>query len=382
MSERHPHVLVLGLGITGSSIAATLAAGGFRVTAFEQFSALHDRGSSHGDSRIYRRVPREGAVYIELAASSWDGWQEWSQLAAEKLLVDCGGIDAGPKSSTMVNATEKLCHEYGQPCERLTGAAFNRRHPHFNLPPDWDVIYQPRSGFVRPDATRAFLHRLARSAGARLLHETRVVDVDATATGVTVRTAQEAVSGDVLIVAAGSWLPRVLPELKLALSAERRVLAWYQSKQNEPLTDGRLPIFCLDSEGGWYGMPTPDGTLKIGHDKHLSETIDPDQPTIQPGDADAAKLAPCVERYFRGFEAQPSMMKSCIYTITPDRHFIIDRHPAHENIILFSCCSGHGFKYAPAYGRIALDLVSGKPRPDLAGLGLNCSGHSATRYSE
>jgi sarcosine oxidase len=378
--QKQPHVLVLGLGIAGSSIAATLAASGIRVTAFEQFSALHERGSSHGDTRIYRRVPHEGAVYVEMATTSWAGWQEWSKIAGERLLVECGGIDAGPEGSPIVRASEMLAREYGQVCEMMTGAALNQLYPHYNLPPKWEVAYQPGSGFVRPDATRTFLHKMAREAGARLLHDMRVIDIDAHSSGVTLRTEEESVSGDLLIVAAGSWLPRLLPELNIPLATERRVLAWFKPERSEPLSDGRLPIFLMDSDGGWYGMPTPEGLLKLGHDKHFEERINSDQPAIEPGEDDAAKLRPCVKRYFKGFAGKPAVMKTCIYTITPDHHFIIDRHPLHENVILFSCCSGHGFKYAPAYGTIALDLVAGKLREDLAVLKIKPSGNKITRY--
>jgi sarcosine oxidase len=267
-------------------------------------------------------------------------------------------------------------------CEVLTGAAFNQRYPHYNLPPTWSVAYQKRSGFVRPDATRTFLHQMATASGANVLHNTRVIDVDARATRVTIGTQREPITGDFLIVAAGSWLPKLLPELDLSLSAERRVLAWFEPQQSEALDDGRLPIFCMDSDGGWYGMPTPEGKLKLGHDKHLGQRVDPDQGTTAPGEADAARLTPCVDRYFKGFNPQPSAMKTCIYTITPDHHFIIDRHPANANVILFSCCSGHGFKYAPEYGKIALDMVRGKPRPDLDQFRLNRGGSAITRFGD
>jgi sarcosine oxidase len=301
-------------------------------------------------------------------------------MAGERLLVECGGIDAGPEGSPIVRASEKLAGDYGQVCEMMTGAALNQRYPHYNLPANWEVAYQPGSGFVRPDATRTFLHAMARTTGARLLHDTRVIDINMHSSGVTLRTEVESVSGDMLIVAAGSWLPRLLPELEIPLATERRVLAWFKPERSESLSDGRLPIFLIDSDGGWYGMPTPEGMLKLGHDKHFEERINSDESAVKPGDADAAKLMPCVESYFKGFSNKPVAMKTCIYTITPDHHFIIDRHPSHENVILFSCCSGHGFKYAPAYGAIALDLVAGKPREDLAVLGIRPSGNRITRY--
>ena len=374
-----PHVLVLGLGIAGSSIAAHLAAKGYRVTGIEQFGPLHDRGSSHGDTRIFRRVPREGAAYVGMATQSWDGWQAWGRLAGEPLMVTCGGIDAGPEDSAVVAASEDLSRTHGLPCDILTGAAFNQRHPLFNLPPSWRVAFQPKSGFVRPDATRVFLHAWARSNGARLLHDTRVDGIDPGPNGVAVRTANETIEGDILIASAGGWMPKLFPDLALPLSPERRVIAWFDAAV---ATDGSVPIFCLDGEGGWYGMPTPDGTIKVGHDKHLHQRIDPDNPTLEPDAADAARLSPCVQRYFNGLSSEPAAMKACIYTLTPDKHFVVDRHPAHENIVLFSCCSGHGFKYAPAYGGIAEDFIRGVARPDLAVMALKRSGQRTVRYSE
>jgi sarcosine oxidase len=375
------HVIVLGLGVAGSSIAATLAHRGFQVTGIEQFSPLHERGSSHGDTRIFRRVPHEGAVYVEMAAASFEGWRAWNRMAKDALFVECGGIDAGPEQSRLVQSAEKLCEQYDQPFELMDGQAFNRRHHLFKLPMDWRVVYQPSSGFVRPDATRSFLHELARDNGARLLHDTAVLGIEYLVDGVGVRTAQEMLSGDFLVIAAGSWLPKLLPELQLDLSTERRVLAWFQPTTASEICDGSVPIFCLDADGGWYGMPTPDGRVKIGHDKHLRQKIDPDQPPIPPNAGDAAKLSSCIREYFAGFNERPSEMKPCIYSIAEDHHFIIDRHPMHSNVLVFSCCSGHGFKYAPVYGEIAADLIAGKSR-DLDLFRLGRGSVAVTRFSD
>ena len=376
-----PHVIVVGLGVAGSSIAATLAQRGFRVTGIEQFSPLHVRGSSHGDTRIFRRVPHEGPVYVEMARASFDGWRAWNILAKDDLFVPCGGIDAGPERSGLVQAAEQLSANCDLPFEVLDGAAYNRRHPHFRLPAEWRVVYQPSSGYVRPDATRTFLHQLAREAGARMLHETSVLEIEAAADRVAVRTAHEVVSGDFLVVAAGSWLPGLFPELRLALTVERRVIAWFQPLVPEDLSNRRFPIFCLDAGGGWYGMPTPDRRVKVGHDKHFRQRIDPDAPPIPADGEDAAMLSRCVREYLAGFAVEPSEMKPCLYTLTEDHHFLIDWHPSHANMLLFSCCSGHGFKYAPAYGEIAADLVAGKARPELDLFRLSRGGVGVTRFS-
>jgi sarcosine oxidase len=376
-----PHVLVLGLGIAGSSIAATLALRGCKVTGIEQFSPLHERGSSHGDTRIFRRVPHEGAVYVGLAAASYEGWQAWNRAAGEALFVECGGMDAGPESSAMVQAAAQLCRQYEQPFEAMSGGAFNRCYPHFKLPTDWRVVYQPQSGVVRPDATRAFLHATARGAGATLLHSTAVLAIESQSDGVRVRTTDQVLTADFLVVAAGSWLPKVVPDLTFPVSTERRVLAWFDLVAPEPLMDGLLPIFVLDAGGGWYGMPTPDRQIKIGHDKHFEQRIDPDATPSPAGAEDEVFLAGCVGQFLVGFKARPAAMKPCIYTVSDDHHFLIDRHPEHAHVLIFSCCSGHGFKYAPVYGTIAADLIEGRERDDLAQLRLKRGGSQATRFA-
>ncbi len=375
-----PHAIVLGLGVAGSSIAATLAQRGFRVTGVEQFSPLHERGSSHGDTRIFRRVPHEGDVYVRMAAASYEGWHLWNRMAGEALFMECGGIDAGPEGSPMVMAAQQLCEKHGEGFEVLDGRGLNRRHVHSNLPLDWMVVYQPSSGVVRPDATRTFLHQLAREHGAKLLHETAVHGIEASANQVTVRTAHATLSADFLVVAAGSWLPKLLPELELRLSTERRVLAWFDVAEGVTLSGG-MPIFCLDADGGWYGMPTPDGRMKIGHDKHLRQWIDPDMQPIAPDARDAELLSACMRKYFVGFSGEPSEMKPCIYTLTDDHHFLMDWHPTHAKVLVFSCCSGHGFKYAPVYGEIAADMLKGKPRVEAESFGLGRRGSAVVRFS-
>ena len=398
-------VLVLGLGIAGSSIAATLAHRGFRVTALEQFSPLHTNGSSHGDTRIYRRVPHEGPVYVEMAEISHRLWLQWNQLWRQSaqsgdldsydgldLYLPIGGIDAGPPESRLVQSAETLCRQYHQPYELLTAQTLHHRHPIYSLPANWTAIYQPNSGIVRPDATRTFLHTYARAAGATLLHNTTVLEINPTPAGITIRTqtasgSLETHHADYLITTAGSWTSSLFPDLHLPLAPERRVLAWYQPQQSLPTN---TPIFILDADGGWYGMPTPDGRLKLGHDKHLRQPVDrnsaPGTPASITGPAapnaeDAAYLSRCIRTYFPTISPEPTQLASCIYTLTPDHHFLIDHHPTHPNILLFSPCSGHGFKFAPAYGQIAAGLLAGHPGADHPTLNLSLFGLSRTTTS-
>lgn len=375
-------IVVVGLGIVGSSIAATLAERGYSVVAYEQFGSLHERGSSHGDTRIFRRVPHEGPVYVTLAARSFEGWRAWNRLSHAPLFWECGGIDAGPGESPMLSAAESLCRQYEQPFEILDGNVFNRRYTSFRLPADWKVVYQPASGVVCPDATRNFLHKLARAFGARLMHNARVLEIKPYSGGVQVITADEHINCDALIVAAGSWLPESFPDLKAYLTPERRVVAWYSFQNPLGSAFQRSPAFVLDADGGWYGMPTPGGQIKIGHDKHLREIVDPEAPVREPDATDAELLSDCIERYFTKVSCTPADMKSCIYTITPDRHFLIDRHEDYDNILFFSCCSGHGFKYAPVYGEIAASMLEGCAWPGLESFQRKRCSQAITRFSD
>ena len=129
-------------------------------------------------------------------------------------------------------------------------------------------------------------------------------------------------------------------------------------------------------------MPTPNGTVKIGHDKHFRQKIYPDNAPILPDSEDATKLSECTRKYLSGFADNPSEMKPCIYTLTEDHHFIIDRYPQHPNVLVFSCCSGHGFKYAPVYGEIAADLIKGNSHPELDLFQFNREAAAAMRFSD
>jgi sarcosine oxidase len=172
----------------------------------------------------------------------------------------------------------------------------------------------------------------------------------------------------------------LLPELTFPVSTERRVLAWFDALTPAPLPEARMPIFVLDADGGWYGMPAPEGRVKIGHDKHLRQPVDPNMKPTAAGAEDEAFLTRCARTFLAGFAEWPVQMKPCIYTLSEDHHFLIDRHPEHANVLIFSCCSGHGFKYAPVYGEIAADLIEGRERNDLAALRLRRSGDLATRF--
>jgi glycine/D-amino acid oxidase-like deaminating enzyme len=185
-----------------------------------------------------------------MADVSWHGWREWNRLAGEQLLVECGGVDAGPEDSTMLSTTERLCRQFNQPCDVVGADAFNRRQPFFRLPADWKAVYQQHSGVIRADKTLKFLIDIARQSGARVIFNTRMCAVDPDTRMVSISNGQELLKYDLLIVTAGSWLPKIFPRLPLPLSLQRRVNGWYPPQTAANLIDGRLPVFRVDFDGG------------------------------------------------------------------------------------------------------------------------------------
>jgi sarcosine oxidase len=353
-------VAVVGLGITGLSVAARVAREGHEVDGFEQFDLMHARGSSHGDTRIIRLTPGEGEVYVRMAAEAHEIWKEWEERAGVPLLQWTSGLMAGPAGSPFVSSCARLARRGREPL--LPGDAINDLTAGaIAFPHEWEVCRQDDVGVLFADAARAFLIRYAGECGARL-HER--VGIDAPITATTLKVNGEPRAFDAIIVSAGSWAGKLLPEFSDRIVVRRRVLGWL--KPRRPMT--HLPVICVDNEVGLFGMPTPDGLYKIG--LHLvGDRVDPND-VSDPGEADSTLLARQAETHLPLHESQPVRMARCLYTMTADENFLIV--PSHEiqRVLMMSCCSGHGFKYSPLYGEIALAWLEGRPRRELDGFGL------------
>lgn len=273
-------IAVVGLGIAGLSVCAELARRGHCVEGFEQFALMHDRGSSHGDTRIFRLTPGEGDLYVRMAARSAEGWRDWEEIGGVRLIDWTGGLMAGPPGSAFVRSCIELATRYGHAHELLSaaeaGAASGGRMRFLD---DWTICRQADCGVVLADAAREFLIRRARDLGAKL-HEN--VPIEAVR-GDAVLIGGETRVFDFIIVAAGSWAPKLLPEFAPHLSVRRKVMAWLQDEMPNP---PRAPVICVDSEVGLFGMPAPGGLYKIGLHS-VGETVDPDDVRA----ADAADAA-------------------------------------------------------------------------------------------
>ena len=371
MRERYD-VVVIGLGGMGSASAYQLAQRGKRVLGLEQFAPLHERGSSHGLTRIIRLAYHEHPSYVPLLRRSYELWHELEATAGEELLITTGSLEGGPEDGPMFRGALAAAEEHGLEHEVLDAAELVRRYPVYaNLDPRTRVVWQPDGGFLLSEATMRAHIDGARAAGAALRFEEPVRSWEPVAEGDGVRVVTDAgtYAADRLVICAGAWARRLVPPLAELAVPERQVLAWLTPKRRpEAFGVERFPVFILDVESGsWYGFPAHDGHgLKVGWYHHFREPIDPDDPDRSTRPDDEAALRSFVERHLPDAAGPTEMLKACIFTNSPDEHFVIDTLPGAPQVSVAAGFSGHGYKFCSVVGEIMADLATeGATRHDI-----------------
>jgi sarcosine oxidase len=361
VSERYD-VIVIGLGGMGSASAFHLARRGKRVLGLEQFTPLHEQGSSHGLSRIIRLAYHEHPSYVPLLRRAYELWHELESLAGEELLVTTGCLEGGPTDGPIFRGALEAAKLHGLEHEVLEGADLRRRHPAYaGFGDELRLVWQPDGGFLIPEATMAAHLDGARAARAELRFEEAVTGWEPTSDdGVRVRTARATYEADRLVICAGPWARRLVPGLEELAVPERQVLAWLTPLRPELFTPDRFPVFVVEvPEGMYYGFPSHAGHgLKIGWYHHFREPIDPDDRDRSTRADDEAALRGFVERYLPDGAGTTEMLKACIFTNSPDEHFLIDRLPDAPQVSVAAGFSGHGYKFCSVVGEIMADLAT------------------------
>lgn len=368
-SSKNYDVIVIGVGGMGSAAVYHLARRGRRALGIERYDIPHEQGSSHGHTRIIRLAYYEHPSYVFLLRRAYELWREIQTQAGEQLLHITGSIDAGPPGSWVFEGSWRSCKEHDLPHEVLTGAEMRRRFPAYHLPPETLAVLQPEGGFLLPERCIVNYVMAAQSLGAEIHGREKVLGWEPHLGGVKVTTDYDEYYAEKLIITAGAWASDLLPFLSRLAVPERQVLAWLQPTRPEYFAPERFPVFnLLVVEGRYYGFPqfgVPG--FKFGRYHHLEEVVDPDEFDHEPNRRDEQILREFASRYFPDGAGPTMALKGCMFTNSPDKHFIIDLHPEFPQVVIASPCSGHGFKFASVIGEVVADLAErGQTRHDIS----------------
>jgi sarcosine oxidase len=351
-------VAIIGLGVMGSAALAALARRGKRVVGIDRFAPGHDRGSSHGTTRVIRLGYFEHPSYVPLVRAAYPLWRELEARSGQSLLTITGIVEIGGPASDLVAGTLRSSRLHGLPHEVLDARSLMKRFPAFRLPDDFVGVFQPDGGFVRADPAVAALQAFASRSGAELIWNEPVLAVEPHRDGVRVTTRHGDIRARCAIVAAGPWLKSLLPQLPVPLRVTRQVLAWFEPADRPRFAAERFPVFLLENADGiFYGFPADAAGLKVAKHHHLDEAVDPDHYDRAVSATDEAVIRVALKAHLPDADGRLLAAQTCLYTMTPDGDFILDRLPGCPEIIVAAPCSGHGFKFAPVIGEILADLA-------------------------
>ncbi|MEM7345067.1 MAG: N-methyl-L-tryptophan oxidase [Chloroflexota bacterium] len=380
-------VIVVGLGAMGSATLYQLAQRGVNVLGIDQFDPPHHQGSTHGESRVTRLAAGEGPQYIPLVQRTHEIWRELEEKTGAPLLYESGCYVISPtiaslgwrEESNFAADSARLAAQYKIPHELLDAAEVRRRHPIIGIEDGYHAYYEPSGGIVDPEQSIRVQLQLAKKFGATIQVNERVTSFKAEKAGVTVTTNQQQCQADKVILTTGPWIKQLLPETSHpSFGIYRQVMYWFEAEDPAQFEVSHFPMLM------WIGQtqtdffaafPTVPGNqpgIKLLTEQFV-ETCDPKTVNREVSPAEIEQFADMfVSQKLRGLTKNCLRADVCLYTMTPDTHFIIDQHPDNEQILFASACSGHGFKHSAAIGEaIAQWAINGQSDIDLSKFSLS-----------
>lgn len=378
----HYDAIVIGLGAIGAATLYQLAKRGARVLGMDRFNPPHDQGSSHGESRITRLAIGEGDEYVPLVQRSHDIWRELEALTGRNIMTTTGGLVLAPRDrlaahhgkADFVRRTIDCATRHGIAHEVLDAAEVRQRYPQFKLQGN-ELAYAERdSGFVRPEEAIAAQLQAARAFGAEIHTSETALGLQPLGNGerVQVDTALGSYSASQIVIAAGAWLPGFLGQSLQStwhkdFQVYRQTMYWFDAKPvAADFSPGRFPIFIWmfgdEQEDYMYGFPGTDAsqpTLKVATEQYETTTTPAElQREVRPEEVEAMYRSRVAGR-FPQISGAIVKASACMYTVTPDRNFVIDTLDGAPNITVASACSGHGFKHSAGIGQALAEKVLG-----------------------
>ncbi|GEM_PF-174893 len=367
--NHHFDVIIIGAGIMGSAAAAQLARRGRKVLLLDQFTPPHANGSSHGESRVIREAYFEHPAYVPLIQRAYELWQELEQESGGSLLKITGGLMIGPENGAVFGGSRRSAEEHKLPHEILTAEQVNARFPAFNMPEDFLAVHEPRAGMLFAEKCHQALLDEASAHGVVFRWNETVESWTASDQHVEVTTRTGRYQAEQLVIAAGPWAGQIVSALQGRLTVERQVMHWFDpAARLADFVPDSFPVHVWEYEHGKYFYALPDagsGVKTAIHHQGEITSVSTVNRTVT--EDDKLVMQQLVAKFLPSLNRPPHRSAVCLYTNTADEHFLVDWHPEFQNVLMMSPCSGHGFKFAPALGEIAADLLTnGKSRFDIA----------------
>ncbi len=356
---REYDVIVLGLGGIGSGAAYWLAKRGARVLGLEQFELGHARGESHDHSRIIR-LSYFTPAYVRLAQEAYRAWESLERDAGERVVFKTGGLDVRPRNGAIpLEPYASSMQACGVPFERLDAPEIRKRWPAWHVGDDVHGLFQPDGGIVAAERATAAHRRAAEAFGATLRAPAPVTALRATGGEVDVEAGGERYRAAKLVIAAGPWTSQALAHfgLRLPLEVTKEQAMYFRARDLGSFAFGHFPIWIWMDDPSFYGFPVfgePDA-VKITQDCG-GKVVDADTRGFEEDPEITARVRGFIDRCLPGAQGDLHLVKTCLYTLTPDRDFLLDTLPGHPNVSI-AVGSGHAFKFTCVLGRILSDLA-------------------------
>lgn len=356
-------VIVVGCGVMGASVSYNLARRGLRVLNIERFGVNHDRGSSHGKTRIIRMAYYEDPRYIPLLRRAFDAWREVESKTGKKLLQVTGGLMIGRPDGDLVTKTVKSAKVHGVPHDLLTASEVRGRFEAFALGDEYSAVYEKEAGVLFAEKCVRALVGLGSESGGEYRFSEEVKAWRSGAEGLEVETSLGRQYAEKLVLCGGAW-NGVLLKGAVPLQVERQVPLWFSPGKSEKFSASKMPVFIMEEEGGayFYGVPDVGHGVKVAR-HHGGEIGDPDKMRREVAEADVAPVRSFISRRLPGLDGTPIASTTCLYTNTPDFDFAVGPHPGDRRVGIVGGGSGHGFKFASVLGEVLAGMVLGDEPP-------------------
>jgi sarcosine oxidase len=365
-------VIVLGLGGLGSGAAYWLAKRGARVLGLEQFELGHDRGESHDHSRIIR-LSYVTPAYVRLAKEAYAAWESLERDTGQRLVFETGGLDIGPAGGAIpLQGYADAMAACDVPFEWLDAAEIRNRWPAFTIGDDVRALFQHRGGIVAAARATAAHQRAARAHGATLLPNNEVTAIQTAGGEIALEAAGHRYRAGGLVVTAGPWSGKILAGfgVRFPLEVTKEQVTYFRPKDLAPFSFGRFPIWIWMDDPSFYGFPVfgEEGVVKVTQDAG-GKPVDPDTRGFEEDPDITRRVSEFLRRHLPAALGSLQLVKTCLYTLTPDRDFVIDRLRGHPEVSV-AIGAGHAFKFASVIGRILAELaLDGTTHSDIAAFG-------------